>query len=170
MSLPRVVIALALIGAAAFLSGCGFQPLYAVPKGETQSPLMARVEIVAVKGPDDVSPIVKRALDNQLLAAEAEQHDYDLSVEVEDYAEPLAVQIDATVTRYNYRLRAKYSLLNRKSGGEIKGATDAVASYNIVSSQYSTLFAERSAQEKAAKSLAEAIERDILLQLASAEK
>ena len=39
----------------------------------------------------------------------------------------------------------------------------AIASYNVVTSQYSTLFAEQTAREKAAKTLIEELERDILL-------
>lgn len=170
MPVPRALIAAAALGATALLSGCGFQPLYATPEGESLSPLLARVEIAEVSGPEIVAPSVRRALDTQLLAINVVQHDYDLSVHVDERAERLAVQIDATVTRYNYRLNAKYTLLDRAGGKEFKGAAEAVASFNIVSSQYSTLFAERAAREKAATSLAEAIERDILLQLASAEE
>ncbi len=170
MSIQRSTIAITFIGAVMLLSGCGFEPLYGTREGSAHTPLLARVQVTAVEGPEIVATIVMGALNHQLLSADSEGHDYDLYVEVDEVASPLAVQIDATVTRYNYRLRAKYVLFDRVNGGEMKGSTEAVSSYNIVNSQYSTLFAERSAREKASNSLAEAIERDILFQLSSDEE
>jgi len=92
---------------------------------------------------------------------------YGLSVAATETAQRLAVQIDASVTRYNYRLNARYTLLDLETGERINGRARATTSFNIVSSQYSTLFAERAAQEKAARLLAEKIERDLLIRFAS---
>ena len=66
------------------------------------------------------------------------------------------------MTRYNYRLSARYEVIDRETGERLTGSARAVTSYNIVSSQYSTLFAERTAIEKASRVLAQEIERDIL--------
>ena len=75
------------------------------------------------------------------------------------------MQIDATVTRYNYRLSGRYRLREFATGEVIEGSTVAVTSYNIVSSQYSTLYAERTARQKASRLLAEKMEQEILLYL-----
>ena len=47
----------------------------------------------------------------------------------------------------------------------MQGSAEAVASFNVVDSQYATLFAEEAAREKAARTLIERIERNILLRL-----
>ncbi|VAV93475.1 hypothetical protein MNBD_ALPHA05-1051 [hydrothermal vent metagenome] len=154
----------ALIAGLLTLTGCGFKPIYAVAENGA-APLNQRIAIGAVRAPEEIHPMVVGALTDRIAVKNGETADYELTVSAKERAERLAVQIDATVTRYNYRLNANYMLLDLRTGKKINGRASAVTSYNIVSSQYSTLFAERAAREKAARSLAEEIERDILLQL-----
>ncbi len=146
------------------LAGCGFKPIYAVTENGA-APLNQRIAIGAIAAPEEVRPLIASALAERIVLKSGETAKYELTVNASETAERLAVQIDATVTRYNYRLNANYALLNLRTGKKIKGGAKAVTSYNIVSSQYSTLFAERTAREKAARTLAEEIERDLLLQL-----
>ena len=80
------------------------------------------------------------------------------------------MQIDASVTRYNYRLVGRYTLVERATGARYSGRVTSIASFNVVNSQYSTLFAEDAAREKAATQLVEDIERDILLKLSDANE
>lgn len=152
--------------AAVFLAlaatGCGFKPIYATPAGETAA-LNQRIAVKSVAASDTIEPLVFDALKNRMALKEGESPRYELYVEASERAERLAVQIDATVTRYNYRLIGKYALVDLETNKSIRGSASAVTSYNIVSSQYSTLFAERTAQRKAAQLLAEEIERDLLI-------
>ncbi|NOX82197.1 MAG: hypothetical protein GXP06_04260 [Alphaproteobacteria bacterium] len=145
------------------LAGCGFKPIYAISEGGA-APLNQRIVVGAIAAPEEVRPLLASALAERIVLQDGETAKYELTVNASEVAERLAVQIDATVTRYNYRLNANYSLLNLRTGKIISGKAKAVTSYNIVSSQYSTLFAERTAREKAARTLAEEIERDLLLQ------
>lgn len=158
-----------LIFAALLLSACGFEPLYATNEAASK-PALQSVRLAGVKASDIATPIVTRALARRTapdaIAGEAE---YELEVTVREVAQPLAVQIDDSVTRYNYRLLADYVLTPTDGGKPIKGKAEAVASFNVVASQYSTLYAEESAREKAARNLAEKIERDILLEFAGAD-
>ncbi len=144
------------------VSACGFKPIYATPQGSS-APLSQLVSIGQVDAPDTVRAQISSALNDRISLKEGETPKYELIVAVKETAQRLAVQIDATVTRYNYRLRANYTLVDFKTGERIKGRAQAVTSYNIVNSQYSTLFAERAATEKAATLLAEEIERDLLI-------
>lgn len=150
-----------LIGAA-ILSACGFKPIYATPTGEN-STLNQRVAIRSVAGSQTINPIVVDALERRMQLKDGVAPEYDLYVTVSERAERLAVQIDNTTTRYNYRLRGRYTVIDLNTGRRFNGIADAVTSYNIVSSQYSTLFAENTAREKAADMLAEEIERDLLM-------
>ncbi len=143
------------------LQSCGFRPIYATAQGE--SPVSRLVSVANVAAPETVAPYMIDALDARLGAVNGETPRYDLYVEAREGAERLAVQIDATVTRYNYRLSARYQVIDTQTGASFKGVARAVTSYNIVNSQYSTLYAERAAVEKAARQLAEEIERDLLV-------
>lgn len=162
----RKVAAIAL--AALALPGCGFTPLYATPSvgSGRSSPGLSNVAIAGLDAPDSVKPLVERAF-NRRVAATSSEASYDLTVKATETAERLAVQIDASVTRYNYRLVGAYTLTERASGKRYQGSITSIASFNVVNSQYSTLFAEKAAREKAATSLVEDIERDILLKIAS---
>ncbi len=157
---PRAVLAAGILA----LAGCGFKPIYAISE-DGAAPLNQRIALGAVSAPEEIQPMIVGALTDRMAIENGETADYELNINVKESAERLAVQIDATVTRYNYRLTAGYVLLNLRNGKKTKGGAKAVTSYNIVSSQYSTLFAERTAREKAARTLAEEIERDLLLHL-----
>jgi len=156
------MILAATAASALLLGGCGFRPLYATTQGDAAISRLISVQTIAA--PETVAPYLSDALGERVGAVNGETPRYDLSVEAREGAEKLAVQIDATVTRYNYRLSARYTAVDRLTGERITGVARAVTSYNIVNSQYSTLFAERAAIEKAARLLAEEIERDLLIQ------
>ncbi len=162
----RVFSALSATGAAMLLSSCGFQPLYAT-NGEAP-PGLRNVSLSTLSAPEEIEPVIARALKRHV-AADGAPTEYELLVTATEQAERLAVQIDASVTRYNYRLVGNYTLVAREGGRQIKGNVVSIASFNVVNSQYSTLFAEDAAREKAANQLVEDIERDILLKLAAEE-
>lgn len=151
--------------AALLVAACGFRPIYAT-SAQDGAPLNRRIAIGDVAAPEIVQPMIVSALSDRIVLQDGESPRYQLGVVASESAERLAVQIDATVTRYNYRLAARYTLTDLATGAKATGRARAVTSYNIVSSQYSTLFAERSAQEKAAAMLAAEIERDLLVSFA----
>lgn len=144
-------------------AGCGFKPIYATPEGV--APVNRQISLSGVSAPEEVHLFVVDALQQRIILGPDETPRYSLAVNATENARRLAVQIDATVTRFNYRLIGRYQLRDLQTGEVINGAATAVTSYNIVSSQYSTLFAEQTAREKAARLLAELIERDIILRL-----
>ena len=163
MKPSRAIISSALLVSFLIVAGCGFRPIYATG-ADGSPPLNQLVAIRHVAAPETVRSLIGNALSERILLKEGQNPKYDLYVKAKESAERLAVQIDATVTRYNYRLRAEYTLVNLEDGTRKNGTATAVTSYNIVSSQYSTLYAERTAQKKASRLLAEEIERDLLIQ------
>jgi LPS-assembly lipoprotein len=150
---------------ALLLSACGFKPLYQT--GEEAGAGLKGVRIGAIDARDLIKPYLEREFRRRAALRTDAAPEYDLVLEVRETAQPLAVQIDDSVTRYNYRLDADYRLTRIEDGKEYRGTADAVASFNVVASQYSTLYAEDSAREKAARALAEDLERDILLKFAA---
>jgi LPS-assembly lipoprotein len=161
-------IRIALLALSLALCGCGFKPLYAVETAGGEPALQA-VNLAGLEASERARPLLMRALARHF-RDDGEPDAYDLFVTVRERSQPLAVQIDESVTRFNYRLDANYTLTERANGRSVRGRVDAVASFNVVNSQYSTLYAEESAREKASRVLAEELERDILLKVAAARE
>ncbi len=151
--------------AALLLSACGFKPLYAT--SEEAAPPLAGLRIAEIVAGDLARPVIEREFDRRGALRADSPARYDLYLNISEQAEPLAVQIDDSVTRYNYRLHASYRLVRDADGKEFAGTAGAVASFNVVASQYSTLYAEAAAREKATRGLADEIERDILSKFAA---
>ena len=143
------------------LGACGFRPIYATSNGA--SPVSSQIYVSRIAAPENVLPYLEDALNTRIVSADGVTPRYELVIQANESADRLAVQIDATVTRYNYRLRARYWVIDHETGKRVRGTARAITSYNIVNSQYSTLFAEKAAVEKAARELAEEIERDMLV-------
>ncbi|MEO1674644.1 MAG: hypothetical protein AAFR72_04390 [Pseudomonadota bacterium] len=163
------MIMIAMVGV--LLSGCGFEPLYATPNGSGSHPNLRQINVDTIISTGDagegnlaVQPILRSALEDRLLVGQLTSPDYDLRVEVTPRARRVGVQIDASVSRFNYQLFSRYQLVHRETGARITGRPSAIASFNQVTSQYSSLFSERTTVEKASTRLAEEIERDILFQ------
>lgn len=150
------------------VSACGFKPIYAEPAPGARR-FDQQVALNNIRAPQEVFPDVMDALNARFGTQEGGRANYNLNLNVTERAERLAVQIDATVTRYNYRLAGRYRLVDQRTGETISGTAESVTSYNIVASQYSTLFAENAAREKAAERLVELIERDLYIQFAELE-
>ncbi len=156
----RTILAL---WAALALSGCGFRPLYgtaSIPQGAESAFATIRIEPVAPTNDSDaIGHLVSDALDHVLhTPGHTEADVFVLTVLLSDERRGLAIQNDASVTRYNYRLTAEWTL--KAIGGEKPAATgrsETTASYNVVDSQYATLVARRDAEERAAREIAEQI-------------
>lgn len=151
---------------ALFLAACGFRPLYATAEGGGTG--LTQMALVKVDAPEAIGDVVNRAFERRIRGGDDAL--YDLSVKASEQAERLAVQIDASVTRYNYRLVGDYTLVERSTGKRFTGNVISIASFNVVNSQYSTLYAEEQAKEKAAAQLVEDIERDVLLKIAESKE
>lgn len=167
MRLRNVLAAAGLAGACVALSGCGFTPVYATTDEAGRHGLRG-VYLAGVIASEDTTPIIERAFARRTWRGDEQSPEYDLVVSVRERAQQLAVQIDSSVTRFNYIMDGRYTLKSRRTGEEITGSSSAEVSFNVVSSQYSTLFAEKSAREKAARVLAENIELSIMQRLSAA--
>lgn len=138
------------------LAGCGFHPLY----GRAAVPRMASIY---------VEPIAERdgyELRNQLIdllgsdGLEAGKR-YHLKIILNESSNGIALQNDATITRYNQTLSAKF-VLSDAGGTELySGEQSELTAYNVVNSPYSTLSAQMDSSKRAAQDLAERIRLQI---------
>ena len=94
------------------------------------------------------------------------QATYQLSVKLRQLKQGLAIDKTDSTNRYNLTLKANYSLLDSTGKSVIyKGTAQAVASYNIVTSDFANLAAEKNAQKRSAIVIAEEIHRQLSVYL-----
>lgn len=168
MRLRTIAFAAAVAALAPLLQSCGFTPVYAARQGG-ERPLLSRMHVAEITGQERLRDAVSDVFERRA-RSDDETALYDLTIDVREAAIPLAVQIDDSVTRYNYRVTANYTLVRRSTRKQTTGTAEAIASFNVVASQYSTLYAENAAREKAAGALAEQIERSIFLKFSAEER
>lgn len=159
----RKIAALLTLATALAAGACGFHPLYGEIGGKPAGQ--------AVFGSIYVEPIagerVGYELRNNLVgllrgSVQPEGAIYRLKVATQQGTEGIAVQPDASITRYNFNLVAHYTLSNIRTGAVIKSGTETtLAEYDVVSSPYTTLVAQQSAQERATQDIANHIRVDL---------
>ena len=149
----------AALALAAWLGACGFQPLYGSGgTAEARAPAeLARIEIVPI------ADHIGQQLENDLLdlltpGGRPADAPYVLRVMLAEVTESLALAKNQFATRANYRLNASYFLVDRESGRTVVSDNKSVvSSYNILSSPFATLMAERDAKARAVREAAEII-------------
>ena len=143
---------------AAGLAGCGFRPLYADRSGGNG----VANDLVSVR----VAPIPDRAgqiLRNELIdrinsAGEPVDPRFSLEVRVTIAKLELGIRRDETATRTSLRFRSTFRLRDSSSGAIVYSSrASAVASYNIVDSEYGTIAAARAARRRGLVLIADSI-------------
>jgi LPS-assembly lipoprotein len=86
---------------------------------------------------------------------------YRLAITLSQTNQGVALQNDATITRYNDRLVASYVLTDAKGTTLTSGSQTGLSSYNVAASPYSTLAAQQDADKRAAMDMAERIRLDL---------
>ncbi|HEX2593014.1 MAG TPA: LPS assembly lipoprotein LptE [Rhizomicrobium sp.] len=146
--------------AALLLSACGFRPLYAHGSGGGSAVFTS----VYVE-PIDAEPgyELRNSLIDLMDASNRRANmRYSLKVVLHDQLQGSALQNDASITRYNYRLTADYVLTDNNTNKPVtNGQAASLTAYNVVSSPYSTLIAQKDAQKRGAEEIAERIRLDL---------
>ncbi len=143
---------------AAGLAGCGFQPLYADRSGgNSVSSAVASVRIAPI--PDRIGQILRNELIDRLNpAGEPADPRYSLEARVAVAKLELGIRRDETATRTSLRFRSTFRLRDSGSGAIVYSSrASAVASYNIVDSEYATIAAARAARRRGLILIADSI-------------
>jgi LPS-assembly lipoprotein len=149
---------------AMILSSCGFRPLYQSGGGGDEAAL-ATIEVVRIK--DRIGQQLRVLLSEGLAPrGRSARTDYRLTVTVTERKAGLAIKKDETATRANLTIYADFNLraLHSPRLGAFSGTALSTISYNILTSDFATLSAERNARNRALRTLAE----EIRLRVASA--
>jgi LPS-assembly lipoprotein len=146
----------AAIAMCVLLAGCGFHPMY----GRSLEPQLASIYVEPIPERDGYE------LRNTLIDAlhsdgRTEGKLYRLKVTLNESQQGIALQNDATITRYNNTLDAHYTLTNAQGDVLTTGSQTELSAYNVVQSPYATLTAEQDSSKRAAQDMAERIHLDL---------
>jgi LPS-assembly lipoprotein len=152
----RTVTPLVLAFAGLMLSACGFRPLYASgPDGTGPGDAMAAIFVESI--PERVGyQLRNHLLDRFGATGRSEGAAYRLKVTLREQRLGVAIRPNASITRYNYTLEARYDLFRTGGTEAVKsGNVSALAAYNVATSPYATVIAEQDASDRAAGDIAE---------------
>ena len=141
------------------LAACGLQPLYSAGAKGPVANMLADVRVAPIEG--QTGWLVRNALRDRLVAAQGGDGNgdrYRLDIKLEDTITGFGVRSDDSVTRERRTLRARYQLVDSGSGEVLLDATAASdAGIDVVGSEFATIAAEQSAQERLAQAIADQI-------------
>lgn len=153
----RTAAAVALMAATIVLSACGFRPLYGHSSANPETVAeLAAIEVKPVS--DRAGQMMRTALQRRFNINNTTAARYQLYVTLKEQVSKLAVERNAFATRANLRLTATHRLVRTNDGHELfNGTSQAVSSYNILTSDYTTLAGQTDARERAIVILADDI-------------
>lgn len=146
---------LVLMAIAVPLAACGLRPMYAGGEGGAVAHGLRSVSVQAIPG--RAGWLVRKELVSRIGSANGAAA-YRLEVELDDDITAYGIRGDRAATRERRTLRARYRLVEAKSGAVVLDATaGADAGIDVVSSEYATVAAEQSALERLSVVLADQI-------------
>jgi len=148
---------------AVLLAGCGFHPLYGGANGGMQATLSTiYVEPMPERLGYELRNKMIDLLDGPGTPSGAL---YRLKLSLTETTQGIALQNDATITRYNDNLKVTYSLTDMTGKVITSGIETGLSAYNVLPSSananYGTLAAQQDADKRAAEDIAERIRLDL---------
>jgi len=148
--------ALAILGAAVLVTGCGLRPLYGGGSSGQVATTLTSVNVTPIPG--QVGWLMFNKLKDRLGTENATGARYRLDVELDDDIVGLGIRGDRAVTRERRTLRARYRLIEAATGQVVLDATaGSDAGIDVVSSPYATVAAEQTAAERLSDAVADQI-------------
>ena len=146
----------AILAACLLLGACGFHPMY----GSALAPQLSSVFVEPIAERDGYE--LRNSLIDLLQSdGDAAGKKYRLKIFLNESSQGIALQNDATITRYNNRLEARYTLTDAQGNVLTTGTQTEMSAYNVVNSPYATLSAEQDSSKRAALDVAERIHLDL---------
>jgi LPS-assembly lipoprotein len=144
---------------AAPLGACGFHPLYASGRGH----LSGRLAAIYVDPVPESTGYELRNTMIDLLGSDGRSAGkaYRLKMTLDEIAQDVAQQSDASITRYNDTLTVKYVLTDANGTVLTQGEKTSLSAYNVVKSPYATLVSQQDADKRAAQDIAARIRIDL---------
>ena len=145
------------------LGGCGFHPLYGgLNEGMSATLSSIYVEPMPERLGYELRNTMIDLLDGPGTPSGAA---YRLKLALSENTQGIALQNDATITRYNDTLTVSYELTDMAGRVVTKGTETGLSAYNVLPSSsnanYGTLAAQQDADKRAAQDIAERIRLDL---------
>jgi LPS-assembly lipoprotein len=135
------------------LGACGLRPMYAGGSSGAVASSLSAIQVAPI--PERAGWLVRHALIDRL-GAEPTNPSYRLEVVLDDDLTGFGIRGDSAVTRERRALRARYRLVEISTGQVLLDATaGSDAGIDVVSSEYATVAAEQTAQERLASVVAD---------------
>ncbi len=140
------------------LGACGFHPLYGtIGEDPAAQRIFASIYVDPIAH-ERVGYDLRNNLIDLLRAADRPQGTaYRLHVDVTETREGVALQNDATITRFDIVFVAKYELTDARLKSVLKGTESTLESFDVAQSPYSSLTGQQDAEKRAAQDIAEHI-------------
>ena len=138
------------------LSGCGLHPLYGGGSGSPVSATLSSVAVSPISG--KAGWLMRNRLVDRLGESGTRDATYRLDVTLDDNITAFGLRSDQAATRERRTLRARFQLVDLRSGQVVLDATaGSDAGIDIVSSEYATVAAEDTALENLSQIVADQI-------------
>lgn len=138
------------------LPGCALQPLYAGGSSGQVASTLGRVTVAPIPGRGGW--LVHNKLKQRLGETGEGDAAFRLEVDLDDEIIGLGIRGDRATTRERRTLRARYRLVTLATGQVVLDATaGSDAGIDVVSSEYATVAAEQTAEERLADAVADQI-------------
>jgi LPS-assembly lipoprotein len=144
------------LAACLLLGACGFHPMY----GKSLAPQLSSIYVEPIAERDGYE-LRNTLIDTLRSDGDPAGKNYRLKIVLNETSQGIALQNDASITRYNNRLEARYTLSDTRGNVLTTGTQTELSAYNVVQSPYSTLVAEQDASKRAALDVAERIHLDL---------
>jgi len=144
------------------LGACGFEPLYGGEGGGATVVAAEGIGIAAI--PSRIGIQLRNNLIDRLTPrGEPATPRYSLDIKVSSDKEGLAIQRDAFVSRYNLRVNAEFRLFDRQADRApvLVGKAFSLAAFNVVRADFANIAAERDAEDRAAREIANDISQRV---------
>lgn len=148
---------LAAIAICLLLAGCAFRPMYG---RSNLSPQLSAIYVDPIAERDGYE-LRNKLIDLLQSDGEVSGKRYHLKILLNEASQGIALQNDATITRYNQTLEAHYTLSDAQGNVLTSGVQTALTAYNVVQSPYATLAALQDSSKRAALDMAERIQLDL---------
>jgi len=144
------------------LTGCGLHPLYDGGSGSAVAATLGSVTVAPIGGQSGW--LMRNKLAERLGAGGNASAAYRLDVTLDDNITAFGLSSNQSATRERRTLRARYQLVETKTGMVVLDATaGSDAGIDIVSSEYATVAAEQTALENLADIVADQISARLAL-------
>lgn len=153
------------------LSACGFEPVHGRSSGTENTAEHADVlEQVQVDIPTGgrSGQIFRIALEDRLHPRNLyPSPKYRLTAPIEEIRQPIIIERDASITRYNLILKTQLTLTEIDSGKTLLNKPlQRISSFNVSDSDFATYVAQNDALENGMAALAQSIQREVAAKLA----